>query len=67
MNVIAAQGDTVDLICWRHYGKTRGVTEQVYNANPGLCEKGPLLPAGTAVYLPEVAQSATSDTVQLWD
>ena len=67
MRVIATQNDTVELICWRHYGKTRGVTEQVYNANPGLCELGPLLPAGTVVYLPEITQSTTTETVQLWD
>ncbi|KAA5938654.1 phage tail protein [Pantoea sp. Bo_2] len=67
MNVIAQQGDTVDLICWRAYGKCAGVTGQVYEANPGLCELGPLLPAGTAVYLPEIRKSNTRETVQLWD
>lgn len=67
MNVIASDGDTVDLLCWRHYGKSKGVTEQAYLANPGLCDKGPLLSAGTVVYLPEVTQSTTQETVQLWD
>ncbi|AZP49590.1 phage tail protein [Rahnella aquatilis] len=67
MNIITAQDDTVDLICWRYYGKTQGVTEQVYTANPGLCELGPLLPGGRSIYLPEVAQQTTAETVQLWD
>lgn len=36
MKVKALQGDTVDLLCFRHYGTTQGVTEQVLAANPGL-------------------------------
>ncbi|WP_425306625.1 tail protein X, partial [Escherichia coli] len=29
MKVRALQGDTVDLLCFRHYGTTQGVTAQV--------------------------------------
>lgn len=36
MKVKALQGDTVDLLCWRHYGTTQGMTEKVIAANPGL-------------------------------
>lgn len=36
MKVRAHQYDTVDALCWRHYGRTQGVTEQVLKANPGL-------------------------------
>lgn len=36
MKVIALQGDTLDQLCHRHYGKTKGVTEEVLTANPGL-------------------------------
>lgn len=36
MKVRALQNDTVDQLCWRHYGKTAGVTEKVLEANPGL-------------------------------
>ncbi|MEA3581460.1 tail protein X [Klebsiella pneumoniae] len=39
MKVRAYQGDTVDALCWRHYGRTQGVTEQVLQANPGLAEQ----------------------------
>lgn len=67
MNVTAQQGDTVDLLCWRAYGECTGVTVQVYEANPGLCELGPLLPAGTTVYLPDIRKSSTREIVQLWD
>ncbi|MGF7445021.1 tail protein X, partial [Klebsiella michiganensis] len=32
MKVRAYQGDTVDALCWRHYARTQGVTEQVLQA-----------------------------------
>ncbi|EGD7263179.1 phage tail protein, partial [Escherichia coli] len=38
MKVRAHQYDTVDALCWRYYGRTQGVTEQVLKANPGLAE-----------------------------
>ncbi|GAA3911751.1 tail protein X [Gibbsiella dentisursi] len=67
MDVVTRDGDTVDEICWRHYGKTQGVTEQVYEANPGLCELGAIVPAGRVIHLPAVADTAQTDTLQLWD
>lgn len=66
--VIAHQGDTVDAICWRHYGRTAGVVEQVLDVNPGLADLGTVLPMGTAVTLPEVAtQAPQRQVVNLWD
>jgi phage tail protein X len=65
--VRARQGDTVDAICWRHYGRTAGVTEAVYLANPGLAELGPILPHGHLVQLPAVAPQPERRMVQLWD
>jgi len=47
--VIAAQGDTVDSLCWHYYGRTAGVTEAVLDANPGLADLGPIIPHGTTV------------------
>ena len=67
MKVRAHQYDTVDALCWRHYGRTKGVTEQVLLANPGLAEHGPLLPHGLEVELPDLLQAAITQTVQLWD
>lgn len=52
MKVKALQGDTVDLLCFRHYGTTQGVTEKVLAANPGLCGQI-FLEAGQEVELPE--------------
>ena len=66
--VIASQGDTVDAICWRYYGRTAGVTEQVLEANPGLADLGPIIPHGTQVTLPDAAPQAEQRYVlNLWD
>ncbi len=62
------QHDTVDALCWRHYGRTAGVVEAVLDANPGLADHGVVLPAGLLVTLPEF-QTAAPDRpmVNLWD
>lgn len=66
--VIASQGDTVDAICWRYYGRTAGVTELVLEANPGLADLGPILPHGTQVTLPDAApQAEQRQVLNLWD
>ncbi|KFB99466.1 phage tail completion protein [Trabulsiella guamensis ATCC 49490] len=65
MKVKALQGDTVDLLCWRHYGTTQGVTEQVLSANPGL-SLYVFLSAGQEVELPEVTAPTQQEMVQLW-
>ena len=46
----------------------RGVIEQVLDANPRLAAKGPILPAGLQITLPDLS-SGVEDTqvVQLWD
>lgn len=67
MKVIALQGDTVDELCQRYYGRTAGVTEAVLEANPGLCEGPPQLTAGQIVYMPDIASAAQDETIQLWD
>lgn len=66
--VYAHQGDTVDLICQRAYGRTAGVTEQVLRRNPGLAAIGPTLPQGTRVVLPAAPQEGQrKKLIQLWD
>lgn len=62
------QNDTVDALCWRHYGRTAGVVEAVLDANPGLAEHGAVLPAGVLVNLPEIQTSAPErQMVNLWE
>lgn len=63
----AMQGETVDALCWRHYGRTAGVTEAVLEANPGLADGGPVLAHGQLVTLPEQAPQAQKKMVNLWD
>ena len=66
--VHAQQHDTLDAICYRAYGTTQGVTEQVLAANPGLADLGPLLPHGTPVILPPIPQATQrAPTANLWD
>jgi phage tail protein X len=62
------QGDTVDAVVWRHYGRTDGLVERVLDANPGLADLGPVLPNGTLINLPAAApQAEQSQMVNLWD
>jgi len=63
---IAQQNDTLDLICWRHYGRTGAVTEAALKANPGLAELDPVLPHGQRVLLPDDVPAPVKETVNLW-
>ena len=67
MQLRTHQHDTVDLLCWRHYGRTQGVVETVLLANPGLAEHGPVLPSGLLVEMPLLNPVvAHRDQVNLW-
>ena len=63
----ARQDDTVDSLCWRHYGATQSMVEAVLQANPGLASCGPILPQGTLVLMPALPAPAPKPTVSLWD
>lgn len=64
----AQQGDTLDLICWRRYGRTAGITEAVLEANPGLADLGPIIPHGHLITLPDtLPQAKQTSVVNLWD
>ncbi len=68
--VLAHQGDTLDAICWRELGTTAGgIVEDALLLNPGLADKGPTIPEGTAVTLPDPPSTiaAVLETVNLWD
>ena len=68
MKVRAQQGDTVDLLCWRHYGRTTGMVEIVLEMNAGLADHGPFLPHGLEVEMPDKpATTPTAPLLQLWD
>jgi phage tail protein X len=68
ITVHAVQYDTVDALCWRHYGRTAGVVEAVLDANPGLADYGPTLHQGLVVLMPEAQTEAPHwQMVSLWD
>lgn len=62
--VVARQHDTVDLLCWRHFGRTAGTTEATLAANRGLAATT-RLQAGQLVTLVAPPRRPL-DLVQLW-
>lgn len=58
--------DTLDAICWKHYGQQSGAVEVVLEANPGLAAKGPVFAAGVTMILPEIDTSGKTEGVSLW-
>lgn len=63
-----SDGDVIDDVCKRFYGREAGAVEAVLEANPGLADLGPVLPAGIFVELPDLPQPLeTIPTVKLWD
>lgn len=60
------QGDMVDAIAYRKYGRTAGVTEAIFAANQNLAEYGPILPDGVVIVLPDDVQTSTAPRTKLW-
>lgn len=68
ISYITQDGDTVDYICFKIYGRTDGTVETVLSANPGLAALGAVLDAGVTIQLPDLADlpQASNDQVGLW-
>lgn len=65
---MTSDGDTADFIAWKHYGTTDGlVVEQLLDANKGLSDMGPVLPAGVLVRLPVIDTTQKAQGIKLWD
>lgn len=66
---LTSADDMIDDVCSQHYGiAATGAVEAVLDANPGLADRGPLLPAGLLIELPELpAESREGGAVRLWD
>lgn len=65
---VTQEGDRLDLICWDTYGQTYGYVEAVLEANRGLADYGPILPAGVTIVLPDLAPApAAKPTTRIWD
>jgi phage tail protein X len=61
-------GDILDAICWKYYGRVDGVLEAVLEANPGLSEQPAVLPAGFVITLPDLSKpTRIIETVKLWN
>ncbi len=61
------QGDTVDYIAWKHYGRTQETVESIFRANPELADQGPVLPPGLLVFLPDNPEPDRQRVIRLWD
>jgi phage tail protein X len=60
-------GDTADIIAWVIYGRQDGrLVETLLDANPGLADLGPVLPAGIRVAVPDAPEPARVEGVRLW-
>lgn len=62
-------GDVLDEIAWRQYGAgDAGTLAILLAANPGLADRGPVLPAGLLITLPEIAApTREKKAVVLWE
>ncbi len=68
MKYRTVQGETLDLICHRHYGTSHLTTEIVMQANSELAEQGLIIAENTLIELPEITSTTpVKKTIQLWD
>lgn len=62
-----SEGDTLDYIAWKFYETLDGrVVEQLLDANPGIADLGPVLPAGVLVKMPDIVPQQQEQGVRLW-
>lgn len=62
------KNDVLDRICFKHYGHTKGTVEAVLEANPGLADKGAVLPSGILITLPMLPEAESKKpSIRLWD
>jgi phage tail protein X len=67
VNYRTRAGDSLDYICWQHYGRQSEVVEKVLAYNPGLAALGVNYPENIVVVLPEISVGKVSDTIRIWD
>jgi phage tail protein X len=65
---VTRDGDVIDQVCWRYYGRTRGTVEKVLKANPHALGT-PVLSAGVELTLPEIPAPTVPEAprVRLFD
>ena len=61
-------GETLDFVVFRIHGRVdEALLSATYDLNPELAEYGAVLPAGVAVKIPPIKESAEVPTLKLWD
>ena len=63
---VTKDGDVLDAICWKFYGKTSGILEKVLETNRHLAELGAIFSAGVKIVLPDLPQEEETESVKLW-
>lgn len=64
---LTREGDMLDRICWKFYGRQSTAVEAVLEANPHLADHGPALPAGIVIELPELPEPTEEASGGLWN
>lgn len=60
-------GEMMDAICFRYYGRSSGVVELVLAANQNLSRRAEQLPAGLVISLPDLPVQTNDVTpLRLW-
>ncbi len=69
MIYITRDGDVIDAVCWRVFGRTAGVVEEVLALNPGLASYPEVLPPGVSIILPPspAVPAPAKRELSLWD
>lgn len=66
MKYLTRDGDVLDAVCYKHYGR-ESATVEVLAANPGLADSGMVLTAGIIIELPDLPDAVEKATITLWD
>ncbi len=67
VNYRTRAGDSLDYICWQHYGRQSGVVEEVLAYNLGLAALGENYQENILIILPEISVAKVSDIIRIWD
>jgi phage tail protein X len=59
-------GDVLDLIAHRHYGRTNGVLERVLARNRHLENYDAILPNGVRIMLPVIPNPKNNQKIKIW-
>lgn len=64
---LTKNGDMVDGIAYKFYGKTSGIVEQIYAQNRHLADQGDILVEGISIFLPVIETTEIRKEHSLWD